>query len=64
LLSLLTSGNTDGMEPAGVPWLLDSQPDQAQPADTGTAAKLQLSLLPLPCGCSSQCEECQCGLTR
>ena len=40
LLSLLTSGDTDGMEPAGdaMPWQADDE--STKPADVGTAAKI------------------------
>ena len=40
LLCIVVSGTTSGMEPAGEPWLLDGEPEQTQPADVGTAAKI------------------------
>ena len=39
LLALVTSGDTDGMEPAGEPWLLDDVQAVPAPADVGTAAR-------------------------
>ena len=40
LLALLTSGNLDGMEPAGdaMPWEVNNERDK--PADVGTAARI------------------------
>jgi hypothetical protein len=39
LLSLITSGDTDGMEPAGEPWLLGEQQEPVNPSDTSTQAR-------------------------
>lgn len=40
LLALLTSGDCDGMEPAGEPWLLDEQAQAVAMDDTTTAARI------------------------
>jgi hypothetical protein len=40
LMALVVSGDTDGMEPAGEPWLLDEQQEQLAVDDTTTAARI------------------------
>ena len=40
LLSLVASGDTDGMEPAGAPWLDDDHAEHPKPADVGTVARI------------------------
>jgi hypothetical protein len=57
LLSLLTSGDTANVEPLDAAWEHDDAQAEPSPSDTGTQARC---LWPLPCGCLSQCAECQC----